>query len=163
MEQKTKTISIHAFIGGCGSANFKYLGPAISKVERQLHIQLDYRTLTGEQLRQDRWSAVQFAEWLAAGDIYLITDHATLAFQKIVSPYDQGDPWPPWDLDTVGDILHHHLHGHVGWPEDVRCPVHLQQKLVYKEAIKEISAPFLVLKRTIDGILTPEVRGHIFE
>lgn len=160
---KPKPLLFRVYVGGVCCQNGAAFKPAFNqvKVEYQDRFTFIYEAKTNEDVRKAGWNEGQFADWLAEGDIYFVIDHPTLGLLNMQS--SQEGFWHPWDLGNVMDIVQSKLHGRIGWPEDIRCPIVWQDKIAYKQAIKSLCTPFLVLARTEDGLLSKEAKAEIFK
>lgn len=158
-----RRLLLRVFVGGVCCQNANVFTPAFNqvKIEYQNCVNFIYEAKTNEDVRKAEWNEEQFANWLAEGDIYFIIDHPTLGLSNMQS--SQKGFWQPWDLGKVMDIVQSRLRDRIGWPEDVRCPIVWQNKIAYKQAIKSLCTPFLILSRTEDGRLSKNAKAEIFE
>lgn len=163
IKPKPKPLLFRVFVGGVACQNVNAFIPAFNqvKLEYQDRLSFIYEAITNEDVRKAQLSEQQFANWLAEGDIYFIIDHPTLGLSNMQS--SQQGYWHPWDLGKAMDVAHAKLLGRIGWPEDVRCPIVWQNKIAYKQHLKSMCTPFLVLSRTEDGRLSKETKAIIFE
>lgn len=157
-------LDIRVYVGPTGGALNKGFSAAFNSVKLRLEVERDVvlglKEMSNEYLRNNQMTVNQFGDWLAAGNIHILLNHPTLSISNYQS--NKLDMWTPWDLSTVTADLSTKLVDKIGWP-NVKCPVVMQEKIEYKTMIKALCTPFLVIKRTENGLLSREVKGEIFE
>jgi hypothetical protein len=163
-------VNIHVFAGGKYSTNFKIFKLVIHKViayyqreAKKLGFEIRFEVISKDafEVRQLDWTLHQFVSWLSLGDVYLILGHPAQGLSDRQS-FEESS-WQPWDLSQLGTTLNQHLGKKIGWPENLLCPVFLQDKITYKKELGSLGTPFLILERTPDGRLTLDQRKKVFK
>jgi hypothetical protein len=88
METSSTELKLHVFVGGRSSNNAKAIPVAIGEVAKKFSNK--YRFLVTyfdvEDVKNNRFTLVEFAQWLADSDIYLIVNHPAQALNERQSP-----------------------------------------------------------------------------
>jgi hypothetical protein len=162
-------IKFHVFAGGKLSNNVKAFEITFQKAnvdcaklyaKKGFKVRLEVTYKFTSDVRQSDWTMNQFAQWLQEGDIYFILAHPAQGLTDKQS--HELSSWQPWDLSQLGATLYQYLNEKIGWPENLLCPVFLQDKILYKKVLGPLGTPFLILERTADGRLTQDQRRTVF-
>jgi hypothetical protein len=126
-------ILIHAFIGGCEGPQGKALTAIRGRLSRIFGNRLTIVTLGLKHIKERDWNEVQFTNWLAAADIYLILCHPHQGTQRF------------WNSPLLYSLLQVELAFRIGFPspEQLWCPIFTQNKIHYLDAVPDYTLPTL--------------------
>jgi len=157
-----RDVLVHVFVGSKeGRYNvipFQKALESVAKEFAEFNVTIVYYSI--KDIKDLRMSMENFAQWLALAQIYFIISHPGQGFSMYQGTGE--DNWPPWRLADQSKVLTMYLRGRIGFPDAFDCGAFSQNKLAYKEALKDICIPYHLLTRTVDGELCPEERRKLF-
>ncbi len=133
MKTNLQPLRVHCFTGGKSGVQH---GPLL-RAKTDFFIQgyfLVWESMDIDAVKQRKWSPAALVDWLSHADIYLIISHLHQGLLDRLC----------WNMDDLKLQLRS-LYNRVGFPsyENLFCPVFLQDKYAYIEAIPEICNPTL--------------------
>ena len=158
-----KSVLVHTFLGSGKEGRYN-AEPFLNAFEEvvlefpEFEVTVDHSTI--KSIKTKGMTMEAFGEWLARAQMYFITSHPGQGFSMYQGLGESN--WSPWKLEEQAKVLKSYLGDRVGFPNEFDCGAFSQNKLTYKEAIKDLCVPFHRLVRTSDGELGPDERRKLF-